>query len=114
MFNFFSIKSLKEFFPMEQYQYAEGFPLSLYNCYVFTGSITAPAANKTYLQASETQRYYFCLFSLSTTNVTMQISLVRRFNKLTILGDPGAISRVGRKGRTKVFKYGRKSPFPRT
>ena len=28
-----------------------------------------------------------------------------------ILGDPGAISRVGRKGGTKVFKYGRKSPW---
>ena len=27
-----------------------------------------------------------------------------------ILGDPGAVSRVGRKGATKVFKYGRKSP----
>ena len=28
-----------------------------------------------------------------------------------ILGDPGAVSRVGRKGRTKVFKYGRKNPW---
>ena len=28
-----------------------------------------------------------------------------------VLGDPGAVSRVGRKGRTKVFKYGRKSPW---
>ena len=27
-----------------------------------------------------------------------------------ILGDPGAVSGVGRKGETKVFKYGRKSP----
>ena len=27
-----------------------------------------------------------------------------------ILGDPGAVSRVGRKGATKVFKYGRKHP----
>ena len=26
----------------------------------------------------------------------------------TILGDPGAVSRVGRKGATKGFKYGRK------
>ena len=31
--------------------------------------------------------------------------------KETILGDPGAVSRVGRKGGTKVFKYGRKSPW---
>ena len=28
-----------------------------------------------------------------------------------ILGDPGAVSPVRRKGRTKVFKYGRKSPW---
>ena len=28
-----------------------------------------------------------------------------------ILGDPGAVSCVGRKGGTKVFKYGRKSPW---
>ena len=28
-----------------------------------------------------------------------------------ILGDPGAVSRVGRKGGTKVFKYGRKGPW---
>ena len=28
-----------------------------------------------------------------------------------ILGDPGAVSRVGRKGATKVCKYGRKSPW---
>ena len=28
-----------------------------------------------------------------------------------ILGDPGAVSRVGRKGPMKVFKYGRKSPW---
>ena len=30
---------------------------------------------------------------------------------ISILGDPGAVSRVERKGRTKVFKYGRKSPW---
>ena len=29
----------------------------------------------------------------------------------SILGDPGAVSRVGRKGATKVFKYGQKSPW---
>ena len=28
-----------------------------------------------------------------------------------ILGDPGAVSMVGRKDGTKVFKYGRKSPL---
>ena len=30
---------------------------------------------------------------------------------LFILGDPGAVSRVWRKGATKVFKYGRKGPW---
>ena len=30
---------------------------------------------------------------------------------MDILGDPGAVSRVGRKGGTKVFKYGPKSPW---
>ena len=29
----------------------------------------------------------------------------------SILGDPGAVSRVGRKGVTNVFKYGQKSPW---
>ena len=29
----------------------------------------------------------------------------------TILGDPRAVNRVGRKNVTKVFKYGRKSPW---
>ena len=28
-----------------------------------------------------------------------------------ILGDPGLVSRAGRKGATKVFKHGRKSPW---
>ena len=28
-----------------------------------------------------------------------------------MLGDPGAVSRVGRKGGSKVFKYERKSPW---
>ena len=35
----------------------------------------------------------------------------RRFARLHILGDPGAVSRVRRKGGTKVFKYGQKSPW---
>ena len=29
----------------------------------------------------------------------------------SILADPGVVSRVGRKGATKVFKYGRRSPW---
>ena len=72
MFNFLSVKSLKEFSSLEQYQFAEGFPVSpcnfyvlsiynmtyytLYLCFVFQkkSSITAPADNKTYLQGIET------------------------------------------------------------
>ena len=30
---------------------------------------------------------------------------------ISILGDPGAFSRIGRKGRKKVFKYGRRRPW---
>ena len=42
----------------------------------------------------------------------LQGLVFRRWVKIThILGDPGAVSRVGRKGGTKVFKYGRKSPW---
>ena len=33
------------------------------------------------------------------------------FWNMLILGDPGAVSQVGRKGGTKVFKYGQKSPW---
>ena len=33
---------------------------------------------------------------------------------VVILGDPGAVSRVGKKGGTKVFKQGRKSPWVTT
>ena len=32
-------------------------------------------------------------------------------SKKNILGDPGAVRRVGKKGVTKVFKYGQKSPW---
>ena len=50
-----------------------------------------------------------------TKNLTTKPKTSRQKTKyLTgkpILGDPGAVSRVGRKGATKVFKYGRKSPW---
>ena len=36
MFNFFSIKSLKEFSSLKRYQCAEGFPVSLCNLYVLS------------------------------------------------------------------------------
>ena len=41
---------------------------------------------------------------------TQKVVLPSFWNML-ILGDPGAVSRVGRKGGTKVFKYGQKSPW---
>ena len=42
----------------------------------------------------------------------MQLEVILVGNRIaTILGDLGAVSRVGRKGRTKVFKYGRKGPW---
>ena len=40
-----------------------------------------------------------------------RISCSVRFIQCIILVDPGAVSRVGRKGVTKVFKCGRKSPW---
>ena len=39
------------------------------------------------------------------------MTTVLPFYIFLILGDPGAVSRVVRKGWTKVFKYGRKSPW---
>ena len=34
-----------------------------------------------------------------------------RYTRYGILGDPGAVSRIARKGGTKVFKHGRESPW---
>ena len=40
----------------------------------------------------------------------MQLEVILAGNRIAIiLGDLGAVSRVGRKGRTKVLKYGRNS-----
>ena len=49
----------------------------------------------------------YCTHSLSEIDE----EVAAFFRNYCILGDPGAVSRVGRKGRTKVFKYGRKSPW---
>ena len=38
-------------------------------------------------------------------------SKVWRFHTWPIFGDPGAVSRIGRKGETKVYKYRRKSSW---
>ena len=48
-----------------------------------------------------------CEISLFVTATNQEGILLATY---AILGDPGAVSRVGRKGGTKVFKYGRKSP----
>ena len=37
--------------------------------------------------------------------------IFNNYSSSPILGDPGAVSRVERIGATKVFKYGRKSPW---
>ena len=39
------------------------------------------------------------------------MALDKKNVRAAILGDPGAVSRAGRKGATKVFKHGRKSPW---
>ena len=57
-----------------------------------------------------------CLFIVCKTMFTIgesqAISLANRTanTRAPILGDPGAVSRAGRKCATKVFKHGRKSP----
>ena len=53
--------------------------------------------------------------SKSTCIIQHNQLLVTKFGRrlgLTILRDPGAVSRVATKGKTKVFKYGQKSPPP--
>ena len=58
------------------------------------------------------QRDYFYLDAFWRVNLCMYIIILFIHCKVcSILGDPGAVSRVGRKGGTKVFKYGRKSPW---
>ena len=49
---------------------------------------------------------YLTLYTLCYINSRVFLPLEQ-----SILGDPGAVSRVGRKGGMKVFKYGRKSPW---
>ena len=57
--------------------------------------------------------FFGLLFLREIRNIKTRAIMVK-YIKTTliqpILGDPGAVSRVGRKGATKVFKYGRKHP----
>ena len=48
---------------------------------------------------------------LLTTPVCRMYPLPPDVRQESILGDPGAVSPVGRKGVAKIFKYGRKSPW---
>ena len=58
------------------------------------------------------QSFSFSTKSLLLISCVLQFLFsIPQFLVLHILGDPGAVSRVGRKGATKVFKYGRKSPW---
>ena len=50
-------------------------------------------------------------WSYRVGNLIQQIRSTTQIWVLTIFGDPGAVSRVGRKGATRVFKRGRKSPW---
>ena len=64
------------------------------------------------LASKLTRRDYFYLDAFWRVNLGMYIIILFIHCKVcSILGDPGAVSRVGRKGGTKVFKYGRKSPW---
>ena len=56
----------------------------------------------------------WCLLENSLTDWQLAVSsqlAVSNGSKMTILGDPGAVSRAGRRGATKVFKHRRKSPW---
>ena len=54
----------------------------------------------------------FFIFSLKWGELRIKVFPVTySVTLIIILGDPGAVSRVGRKGGTKVFKYGRKSAW---
>ena len=72
-----------------------------------------PYTDRPTAQATVRPQEYRCKITQSTGMATqMQLEVILAGNHIaTILGDPGAVSRVGRKGRTKVFKYGRKSPW---
>ena len=72
-----------------------------------------PYTDRPTAQATVRPQEYRCKITQSTGMATqMQLEVILVGNHIaTILGDPGEVSRVGRKGRTKVFKYGRKSPW---
>ena len=54
------------------------------------------------------QTFHWTSFSLNSRSY---LTSYFAKNTFTILGDPGAVIRVGRKGATNFFKYERKSPW---
>ena len=50
-------------------------------------------------------------WSCCVGNLSQLIGSTTQIWVMTILGDPGAVSRTVRKGATKVFNHGRKSPW---
>ena len=50
-------------------------------------------------------------WSCRVGNLSQLIGSTTQIWVMTILGDPGAVSRAVRKGATKVFNHGRKSPW---
>ena len=48
---------------------------------------------------------------LESSSVNDHLNVEQASLNIIILGDPGAVSRAGRKGATKIFKYGRKTPW---
>ena len=78
---------------------------------------------RTLLRKSVPNCYNFCFCSWCSSFLKYCSYVLKLFDNtfldlkilggggISILGDPGAVSWVGRKGRTNVFKYGRKSPW---
>ena len=54
---------------------------------------------------------YDLILQLNTPRSSASLNSIIMWRVKTILGDPGAVSRAGRKGATKVFKHRRKSPW---
>ena len=70
-------------------------------------SITSPLNRQICPMAGVQYSIFPYLLSWLRSNCSLLIEDVVHL----ILGDPGVVSRVGRKGGTKVFKLGRKSPW---
>ena len=54
---------------------------------------------------------FICYIFQRESDNYFQLEIIKWLCTVIIPGDPGAVSWVGRKGGTKVFKYGQKSPW---